>query len=225
MNLFNLFYGKTVHENEQQRNPKGIMIVPAVVKWHFGRLIWLNVLFLLSCIPIVTIPCAISALCRVELLMLQRRPYYLWHDYWQAFHKEWKRSISAIGLCMLVSVFTAFAVWFYPRHMHNILGTIFSACCLVICILALVMLAIVPPMVVLTDLSVFQIVKNSVLLLFIKLPITLLIMLLAVIYFSVIYFTLPFSVIYTLLFQFSFFTLLTNYFSLSMINEVIIERT
>ena len=57
---------------------------------HFGRLVLLNLLFILFCLPIITIPAAICGLSRV-LLKLIREGYSF---EWKAYFKELKSDFA-----------------------------------------------------------------------------------------------------------------------------------
>ena len=66
---------------------------PAVLK--------LNLLFLLCCLPVVTIPPALLALWQVERRMVEDRVVRSWRHYWDAFRQSWKRSYGAFALTAL----------------------------------------------------------------------------------------------------------------------------
>lgn len=63
--------------------------------WRLFRLYWielikLNVLFLLLCLPVVTIPAAIAAMNRIVLDMLYRKPfdYRMWRGMMTTFRRD-----------------------------------------------------------------------------------------------------------------------------------------
>ncbi|MBC8546935.1 YesL family protein [Clostridiaceae bacterium NSJ-31] len=68
---------------------------------HFGELVKLNLLFLLCCLPVVTIGPACAGLARVTTLMAREQPFFVLHDFKRAFCKNWKQALSA-GLLFAV---------------------------------------------------------------------------------------------------------------------------
>ncbi len=170
MSLYGLFYGGTRHESEHQRNPQGISLFFSVIKWHWGRLIGLNLLILVCCLPIVTIPATMAAASRVLGLMLRRRVCYLWHDYWSTFAREWKRASLAGWFNIAVMLAAILGMWFYPRTMGGVVGMALAAVCCVVVVIAVMSMMMLYPMVVFTDLPVRGILKNAVLLVFVRLP-------------------------------------------------------
>ncbi len=71
---------------------KGIYLFFDTLLREFWELIKLNLLFLLTCLPIVTIGAAWGAMTRVTIRMLRDLPTDIWSDYWQAFRENWKFS-------------------------------------------------------------------------------------------------------------------------------------
>lgn len=62
-----------------------------------GREFWslwtLSFIYILACIPIVTIGPATAALCRVTVNMVRDQTVYVWRDFWEAFRKNIKQGI------------------------------------------------------------------------------------------------------------------------------------
>lgn len=71
---------------------KGIYLFFDVLVREFWELIKLNLLFVLTCIPIVTIGAAWGAMTKVTIRMIRDLPTDIWGDYWQAFRENWKFS-------------------------------------------------------------------------------------------------------------------------------------
>ena len=80
---------------------------PAVLK--------LNLLFLLCCLPVVTIPPALLALWQLERRMVEDRVVRSWRHYWDAFRQSWKRSYGAFALTALPMAAGSYGAWFYLR--------------------------------------------------------------------------------------------------------------
>ncbi|MCH9276239.1 DUF624 domain-containing protein [Bifidobacterium amazonense] len=164
MNLYSMFYGNGGRrESDRDAHPHGLRLFLSVIKWHWGRLIGLNVLFIVSCLPIVTIPCAMTAMSEVLGRLVQRRVCYPLHDYRVAFTREWKRS----GLCGL-AVFAVFAlavtgVWFYMRSGQPF-GVVLAGLCTAAAALSVMAMTYVFPLIAFTDLPVRDVLRNAVLL-------------------------------------------------------------
>lgn len=52
----------------------------------------LNLLFILSCVPVVTVGASLSALYYVCLKMLRGEDPYIWKNYWKSFRENFKQS-------------------------------------------------------------------------------------------------------------------------------------
>lgn len=100
MNLYHLLY-----EGGAEHAPKA---VPKRASARFAALIWregfplvkLNLLFLLSALPVLTIGPALGAMAAVTGRLVRQEPVLLWQDYWGAFRRSfWPcfRSGLAIG--------------------------------------------------------------------------------------------------------------------------------
>ena len=63
-----------------------------IVSQEAAALLKLNLMFLLSCVPVITIPPAVLALNRTIRRMAADRPARSWPGYWEAFKEGWKRS-------------------------------------------------------------------------------------------------------------------------------------
>ena len=84
------------------------------ILWReFFPLIKLNLLFIISCLPIVTIPAALTAMNRITVTMVRDRNYFMLSDYWDAFKRDFFRSLLAgVLVLVLVAVFSV-SIWFY----------------------------------------------------------------------------------------------------------------
>lgn len=87
MNLYHLLYeGKA--KNAPQEEPKTAFARFVLLIWREGfTLVKLNLLFLLSCLPILTTGPALGALAAIAGKLVRDEPILLWQDYWAAFRK------------------------------------------------------------------------------------------------------------------------------------------
>jgi uncharacterized membrane protein YesL len=83
----------------------GLALV-AETMWREGiELMKLNLLFVLACLPLVTIPAAFAALLRVTLTMAQDRNVYLVPDFIDAFRRHFLRaSLLGLGIVALMTI-------------------------------------------------------------------------------------------------------------------------
>lgn len=83
----------------------GLALV-AETMWREGiELMKLNLLFVLACLPVVTIPAAFAALMRVTLTMAEDRNVYLVEDFWQAFRRHFVRAtVLGLGIAAALTI-------------------------------------------------------------------------------------------------------------------------
>lgn len=84
-----------------------------ILQLEAGAIFLLNLLFLVSCIPVVTIPPAIFAMHQVIRKMVLDQPVLCLYDYRAAFRANWKRSYGAFLLTAVPMVASGFGAWFY----------------------------------------------------------------------------------------------------------------
>ena len=222
MNLFGFFYGGGGHESDRQAHPEGLRLFFSVIKWHWGRLIGLNLVFLLTCIPVVTIPCAMTAMSKVTGLFLQRRICYPMHDYFKAFAAEWKRSTLAGWAALIVAALGVVAAWFYT-HVGMTGGVVLAGICLIFSLVAVAAMVYLFPMIAFTDLKVRDLLRNAVLLSQMKLPQTLAVLALSVVIVASSYLFLPWTVWVMPLFGFSLIALMGTYVAWNAMKQHVIR--
>lgn len=87
-----------------------------------GALLKVNLLFLLGCIPIVTVPLSLYAMNCVVLQMMRDQPVKCLHNYWEVFRQDWKRGYAAFLLTALPLGLAGCGMWFYlNRAASNVL--------------------------------------------------------------------------------------------------------
>lgn len=60
---------------------------------EFWSLLSLNLIYILACLPIITIGPATAALSRVTITMVRDQNVYVWRDFWEAFRKNIKQGL------------------------------------------------------------------------------------------------------------------------------------
>lgn len=100
MGLFTPNFTKPGPGIEKDAPPKkGLALFFEILFREFWELIKLNLLFVLTCLPIVTIGAAIGAMTKVTVLMVRDIPKDVWFDYWRGFRENWKAGtvLSIVG--------------------------------------------------------------------------------------------------------------------------------
>lgn len=133
----------------------------------FGKLIQLNLLYLLFCIPIITIGPATAALVKITHYFTEEKPVFLFADFWDAFKKNFKQGLvvgilqiamTAMLIYAFIFYFTyTFASWVY--YIPFVLIIFFSLVFLFASFYVYLLMTKV-------ELKLFAILKNSVMLAF-----------------------------------------------------------
>jgi uncharacterized membrane protein YesL len=87
-----------------------------ILQIECGTLLKLNLLFLVSCIPVVTIPPALYAMNQVVRRMVLDQPVDCLYHYRMAWKENWKRAYAAFFLTAFLLVVSGFGVWFYLQQ-------------------------------------------------------------------------------------------------------------
>lgn len=104
--------GKGVSKSDVKHKKRFFLFFELV--WRkFFKLCGLNLLYLLCCIPIVTIGPATAALMLVLRNMALERPVFVFHEFFDAFKKNFWRSLGAGVVILLGFLLSGFALNFY----------------------------------------------------------------------------------------------------------------
>lgn len=110
-----------------------------LVKGELAALLIVNLLFLLTCIPIITIPPALLALHMVMRKIILGDAVACVQDYFAAFRKGWKRAYGAFFLIALPMGIAGYGAVFYLRGAaeYPVLFAPFALCTTVFLVAAL----------------------------------------------------------------------------------------
>lgn len=86
-----------------------------IISQEAAALLKLNLLFLLSCLPIVTIPPAFLALHQLSRRLVTGRGVRCWAQFWEVFRKEWKTAYGAFFLTAIPLAGAGYGAGFYLR--------------------------------------------------------------------------------------------------------------
>ncbi|MCH5349404.1 MAG: DUF624 domain-containing protein [Oscillospiraceae bacterium] len=136
---------------------------------YFWRLVKLNIITFIFCLPVVTIGPALAGMTKVLRNYTLDKSAFIFHEFWKGFSNNWKQSlpIGLLDILFTVSALTAFKV--YPQMGEAAVaagksGTIYTILCVVSISFALTLLMMnfyIMPMIVATDLSLKNIIKNG----------------------------------------------------------------
>lgn len=211
--------------DKQSRYPKHRFTLYFMLFYEaFYRIIGANLMFILFCIPVVTIPAAIGGLTRVMSRLARDEQTYVIDDFLQGFKQEWKKStvFALIEILFFALVYVAIGV--YSKLISNqILSTVLLALVLTVMLVFLAAANYVWVMIVSVDLPLKQIMKNSLALCLVK-PFGTLISLLvqgAVIFVAVGYF--PVGLFLPLVFGFSIMSFTASFNAWPQIEKYVIN--
>ncbi|MGN0552738.1 MAG: YesL family protein [Oscillospiraceae bacterium] len=130
----------------------------------FWKLLQLNLLTVLFCIPVVTIGPALAGMTKVLRNYRLEKNAFIFHEFWKGFSQNLKQSIPVGLLDMLFIVSAIAALQVYPSMYKNSGNIIYIIFCVISVSFALTLLMMnfyIFPMIVATDLSLTNIIKNS----------------------------------------------------------------
>lgn len=138
---------------------------------RFWKLAFLNLLYILFCIPIFTIGPATAGVTRVLKNYSQETHAYVFMDFWSSFKKNFKQSfiVGIADVFILLSIFSGFLV--YPslaKQSGNIIWYVFFIIVASISAILLIMNFYIFLMIVTTNIKLKDIIKNSFMLAFIE---------------------------------------------------------
>lgn len=164
---------------------------------HFFKIILLNLLYLLFCVPVFTIPAATAGMTNVLMKLWREGNCFLWADFWSEFKTEFPSRMFLWFAMQLVPM----AFWFLPAF----LGAKTVAFWLSLIAEAFILLidAYWFPLVTTMDVSSAVSLKNACLLLPIAFKNSLAMLAVIALFYGVCYLLLPFTLPVILLFSFS----------------------
>jgi uncharacterized membrane protein YesL len=95
-------------KGEQGSPPdKGLKRFAFILKTHFFKLIRLNLLFILFCIPVITIPASMAGMTRVLMRLTREGICDMWTDFWKEFKTEFTQRLLAWLILTVIPVIVA----------------------------------------------------------------------------------------------------------------------
>jgi len=228
MNLYELFYRteerEGVEKTQERKRPEGVALFWLVVSQNPWNMLKLNFVFLISCIPIITIPAALAALFGMNYRFLLGKHIDFLSDYWELFKGALKRA-TVVGLLSMLLIFAASAaIYFYATLVAYELTFAFVAILFSILLLSvLIMNFYIYPMLILTDLRMVQIIKNAFFLTIVCLPRNALTLLIIVVLLIISIFSFPMSLLIYAVMGFSLFGIIIAFSTYKGIMKYVIR--
>lgn len=109
LNFFKERYTRAPLEDAPAVPTGGVKLYLYLMKTYFSRMVALNLLFVLCCLPLVTIPAALAGLSRVCMRLVRDGYCLLWAEFWQECKQAFFRRLGIYLLLMGVPL--ALAQW------------------------------------------------------------------------------------------------------------------
>lgn len=110
MNIFNDDYNKKRDVTDAVPN-RGFKRYLFILSNHFFRLMSLNLLFLLFCLPIFTIPASLCALTKVLMILYHTGTCSPYQDFWSEFKQKFLGRLLAVFLLFFFPLSASY--WFF----------------------------------------------------------------------------------------------------------------
>lgn len=196
-----LFYNNNVSGKGVAKN--GPKKKPFFRFWElFANKFWtfftLNLIYILFCLPIVTIGPATAALTAMMRNIYLERPQFIWHDFIGYFKKNFKQAFF-VGILDLIAVAVSVITFIQFAKQENMEASMQVLYLLSIAaqVMFLMMNFYIYPQIAALDLSIGGIIKNAAILIFVNLPAEL-IVLAFVMGFSALFFYFFFPLVFLL---------------------------
>lgn len=135
----------------------------------FWTLFKINLIYFVFCIPIVTFGPATAALTTLMRNIYLEKPQFIFHDFWEAFKKNFKKSL-VIGIIDAIAIFLAVYSYFFYTLNIDTSDTYWFMYALTMAaeVIFLMMNFFIYPQIVALNLNMGAILKNSLILAFVN---------------------------------------------------------
>ena len=194
----------------------------------YGRRIWkliqLNMIFIIACLPVVTFGPAVAAMTKVARNYSQERNAFVWADFWTTFKKCFKQSFVVGILDLLIIAATIFGLPVYQamaeQNSMMYVPMVISISCI---LLFLMMNFYIYLMIVSTNLTLRQILKNSLFLVSLGFKSSMFTFLSWILVALLMFIAYPFSYFLMFVWPFSFLCFVTAFNCYPVIRKFVIQ--
>ncbi len=214
--------GSGVAKKAPQKKPFFRFIDAFVNK--FWVLLQINLIYVLFCLPIVTFGPATAAMTTLMRNIYLERPQFIFHDFWQAFKKNFKQSVVIGIVDILAIVLAVFAFIFYTPYLDTE-DNYWLYCALTMAaeVIFLMINFYIYPQIVALNLRMPAIIKNSVILAFVNIKGNLITLAVFIIYAMLFLFFPPVMAVVSVVFPFAFMALVSIFCCYPAIQKLIIN--
>lgn len=134
----------------------------------FWELIKINFLFLVFCIPVVTIPAAITGMTKVSMNLVRTKSCSVWRDFWGEFKASFLKSLGAGIIFGIISSAVYLLGSVLSTTYNGFLGILGVAIIVVFGILLYIVLCYVFSLIAIVNISLRDCIKNAFILFLIE---------------------------------------------------------
>ena len=209
---------KSSHGVNEPPPTKGWARYKFIVSNHFFRLMKLNLLFIVFCLPVFTIPASLAGMTSVLMCLVREGNTFMWDDFWREFKADFPRRMLVFFLMQIIPS----AVWYIP----SALGYENAANFITVALgsLSFMIICYWYPMIVKLDLTVWQALRNAVLLVPLEWKRSLILLVMGGVFSFLAAYLYPISILFLFLGAFSFMQLAVCVIGNDTINERLLNK-
>ena len=129
----------------------------------FGNIFALNIIFILCCIPVVTIGASLTALYSVSMKMARNEEGPIWKSFIAAFKSNFKRATFA-WIYVILALVVMYGEYVFTMAYEGIIANIYIIILLVEVVAFMLSIAFLFPLIAKFENSLFNTIRNSILL-------------------------------------------------------------
>lgn len=145
----------------------------------FGNLIILNLVFILTSLPIITLVSSLSALYYATVKTVRTENGYPVKEYWNAFKREIKKGL-VMGTLLILSGIVLYIDLLYVSQLETMFGAISYAVLILLSLICITLFIFFPIVLSRFNLSLFELFKLTTFMMFKHLPYTIILFILFV---------------------------------------------
>lgn len=225
-----LFYnyensGKGVAKNGPRKKP--FFRFWEIFARKFWKMFLLNMIYVLFCLPVVTFGPATAALAHVSRKFYLEKPFFLWHEFFEAFKKNFKQSVGIGIVDVAVVALIVYALNFYDIRVQtasNDMGSyVLMGLTVAIAVYTLISHFYIYLQIVSLNLRMKGVVKNALILSVIGIKSNIIALLVSVVFLTVFILFFPYSTIALPFIPFAWCQLLITFCAYPVIQKHIIN--
>ncbi len=213
--------GKGVSKNEVTTKPK--LFIRRFLN-SFWNLVLLNILYVICCIPVITIGPATAAMTQIVKNYGMSYPVFMFTDFFEAFKENFKKGVLLTIIDILAGVLFYLSARFYYANMKEnkiYLGVFILVLC--VGVLVFMMHFYIYPMLVSVNLKFKEIIKNSFILTIVELKANLIVLSVFALFIALIVMFFPYTAFFILFLPFTCVSFISCYIIYPKIQKHVID--